>query len=415
MKRRGSRSRRLKNSMQIVLPFGPGGIVRNKEKRHPPPPLPSGDWVLLTTVVVLCLFGLLMVYNASSIRAERTYLDSFYFIKKQIQWSLVGVAAFAAASRFDADRLRDWMVPIAVLVMMALASALIFGKDINGSRRWISLGPISLQPSEIAKLFTVFYLSHYIAKKGERLRNFLDGAAPPLIVIGLMIFLILLEPDLGTTVVILCLSSALLFLGGVPLKQMAMLSGMLVPVFLYWAVSAPYRLKRLLTFLNPWKDPYGSGFQIIQSHIALGSGGLAGKGLTEGKQIMFFLPEPYTDFIFAVIGETFGLVGTTLILSLFAVILWRGTRIALKTESPFSRMMASGMTLLIVLPALLNMAVVTALLPTTGLPLPFLSYGGSAMLINCTAVGVLYNISRQVQDRTFGYATKGNSIWEGLQ
>jgi len=394
--------------MQIALPFGTGAIKRKKElKRRVQQG--HGDWALLGLIAILSLIGLVMVYNASSILAERFYDDSFHFIKKQLQWSLLGFAAFLMVSRLETDRLREWIFPLTIFIFVLLISVLIFGAEVNGSRRWIALGPASFQPSEIAKLFTVIYLAHYIAKKDMGLGRFIDGAAPPLIVIGFLAGLILIEPDFGTTVVILSIALILLFLGGIPMKQVLTLVGLTLPVAYYWVVSSPYRFKRITAFMNPWENRYGSGFQVIQSQVALGSGGLTGTGLAEGKQILFFLPEPHTDFIFAVIGESFGLIGTTLVLTLFVLVLWRGMSIALKLESPFHRMLAIGMTLLITLPALLNMGVVTGLLPTKGLPLPFLSYGGSSLLANSVAVGFLYNVSRHITART-----QQSSLWEGL-
>ncbi len=402
------RRRRSANTMQITLPFGPGTARRQRDKTRRTPRR-SGDWTLLALIVILSLIGLVMVYTASSILAERSYDDSFYFIKKQLQWSLLGFAAFMMVSRLETDRLREWIFPMTVSIFVLMASVLIFGAEVNGSRRWIALGPVSFQPSEIAKLFAVIYLAHYIAKKDLRLGRFVDGAVPPLIVMASLAVLILIEPDFGTTIVILSISLILLFLGGIPMTQVVILLGFTLPVAYYWVVSSPYRLKRITAFMNPWEDRYGSGLQMIQSQIALGSGGLSGTGLAEGKQILFFLPEPHTDFIFAVIGESFGLLGTTLVLTLFVLILWRGLRISLMVETPFQRMLAIGMTLLITLPALLNMGVVTGLLPTKGLPLPFLSYGGSSLLANSVAVAFLYNISRNINER------KGFSpLWEGL-
>lgn len=396
------------NTMQIALPFGSEVISRRKVLSHGVP-RPNGDWTLLAPVVVLSLIGLVMVYTASSILAERSYDDSFHFIKKQLQWSLLGFAAFLIVARLETDRLREKIFPLTLFIFVLMISVLIFGSEINGSRRWIALGPISFQPSEIAKLFTVIYLAHYVAKKDLHHKRFIDGAVPPLIVVAALSGLILAEPDFGTTVVILTIAFILLFLGGIPILQILALAGLTLPVAYYWVVSSPYRLKRITAFMNPWENRYGSGFQVIQSQVALGSGGLTGTGLAEGKQTLFFLPEPHTDFIFAVIGESFGLLGTTLVLTLFVFLLWRGLRIALNVETPFHRMLAIGMTLLITLPALLNMGVVTGLLPTKGLPLPFLSYGGSSLLVNTVAVGFLYNISRHVNRRR-GFS----SMWEEL-
>jgi len=379
-----------KSSAQIALPFGASGISSRRQGKS----FGSGDWRLLLLVSVLILGGLVMVYTASSLLAERKYQDSFYYIRKQMQWLIVALPAFLLATRVNTNRLRDWIIPLTILVFLMLLTPLIFGMAVNGSRRWIRFGGLSFQPSEIAKLFTVFYLAHYIAKKRSRFAHFFEGLVPPLIVVGLMALLILLEPDFGSTVVIMSLTFLLLFLGGIPLKQLLLVLGMVLPFLIYWVITSPYRLERILTFMDPWKEARGSGFQIIQSQIAIGSGGLTGLGLAGGKQGLFFLPEAHTDFIFSLIGESFGLIGTTAVLLLFLAILWRGTAISFQAEDDFSRILALGMTLIICLPAVLNMGVVTGILPTKGLPLPFVSYGGSSLIANTLAIGLLYNISR---------------------
>ncbi len=383
-----SRSR-TQNTAQMSLVFGPKTTAKNNTRL-----LPAGDWVLLAIVSGITLIGLVTVYSASSLIGEKTYQDSFYFIKRQLQWLFISAFAFFLASRINIGRLRKGIIPAAVLVFALLFAVLIFGAQINGARRWLNIAGIAFQPSELAKLFTVIYLAHYIDKKGAKLGHFIEGAMPPLILIGLMSMLILLEPDFGTTVVILSITLLLLFLGGVPLKQLFAVAAVTLPFFIYRVISSPYRLERITTFLNPWAAASEGGYQVIQSQVALGSGGLTGTGLAGVKQVLFFLPEPHTDFIFSVFGEAFGLIGTTLIVLLFSGILWRGANIALKAENPYRRILAIGFTLIVVLPALLNMGVATGLLPTKGLPLPFMSYGGSSLLSNSIAIGLLYNISR---------------------
>lgn len=356
-----------------------------------------GDQTLLLIVLTLGVLGLVMVYSASGILAGKMHQDSAYFLKKQLLWMGLGLVAFAAASKIEVARLRGLIFPMICLVFVLLAGVLVFGNEINGSRRWIRLGPVTFQPSELAKLFTVIYLSHYMAKKGERLSDFSEGLAPAMVLIGLETALILVEPDFGTTAIIVSLAFILFFLGGVSFRRLLPLGLVLVPLFLYWILKTPYRRERVMTYLNPWGDPAAAGFQMIQSYLALGSGGAVGAGLGEGRQKLFFLPEPHTDFIFAVIGEELGLLGTLIVLFLFVWLLWKGTRIALATEEPFSRMLAMGTTLMMTLPAFLNMGVVTGLLPTKGLPLPFVSYGGSSLLVNWVALGLLFNVSRQAR------------------
>ncbi|NOY83376.1 MAG: putative lipid II flippase FtsW [Nitrospirae bacterium] len=380
----------LQNKTQMSLGFGPTVTQKTKNSL-----LTTGDWILLAIVASITLIGLVMVYNASSLIGEKTYHDSLYFIKRQLQWLALSIFAFLLASRVNLDRLRLGLVPLTLLVFLLLFSVLIFGVEIKGARRWLKLGGLTFQVSELAKLFTVIYLAHYIDKNRAKLGNFLEGAMPPLILLGLMSMLILLEPDFGTTIVILCITLSLLFLGGVPPKQLLSITIVTLPFFIYWVTSSPYRLKRITTFLNPWAVASEGGYQVIQSQVALGSGGLTGTGLAGVKQVLFFLPEPHTDFIFSVFGEAFGLIGTTLIVLLFVGILWRGTKIALNASGPYRQILAIGLCFLVVLPALLNMGVATGLLPTKGLPLPFMSYGGSSLVGNSTAIGLLYNISRQ--------------------
>ncbi len=383
------------SSRQMPLSFGSSIKIAANKTVPKKIPFSSGDWLLIAIVLVLAMTGLVMVYNASSLIGQKTYQDSLYFIKRQLLWFLLGAAIFFITARSNLSKIRDGMIPLAVFVFILLLSVLIFGVEVNGARRWLRLGVLSIQPSELAKLFTVFYLAHYIDKKGERLKYFFEGAVPALIVIGLMSMLILLEPDFGTTVVILSVMLMLLFLGGVPLKQLGLVTGTALPFFIYWVMTSPYRMKRILSFLDPWESALTSGFQVIQSQVALGSGGLTGNGLAGVKQVLFFLPEPHTDFIFSVYGEAFGLIGTTTIVVLYAAILWRGTRITCQASSTYHRILAFGLTLLIVLPALLNMGVATGMLPTKGLPLPFMSYGGSSLFTNSMVIGFLYNISRE--------------------
>lgn len=356
----------------------------------------AGDPVLLMITLTLALMGLMMIYSASGILAGRHYNDSAFFLKRQLVWMGAGLIALTVAARIDLDRLRGWIAPMTLVVFALLIAVLLpgVGAEINGSRRWIRLGPLAFQPSEAAKLFTVLYLSHYVAKRGEQLRLFIEGVGPALIVIGLELGLILVEPDLGMTVTILMLAALLLLIGGVSLKHLASMGLLMIPLVLYWILKTPYRRERVIAYLNPWDNSSSSGFQMIQSYLALGSGGIFGNGLGEGRQKLFFLPEPHTDFIFALIGEELGLIGTLFLLFLYLLLLWKGTRIALSIEEPFRRMLAAGTTLMMTLPALLNMGVVTGLLPTKGLALPFVSYGGSSLLMNCVAIGFLFNVSR---------------------
>lgn len=366
----------------------------------------SGDRELLLIVFILALLGLVMIYSASGVLAAKVHQDGAYFLKRQLLWITLGLTLFWGASRINIERLRDWTFPITCLAFLLLAAALFFGAEINGARRWIRIGSVAFQPSEIAKLAAVIYLAGYIAKGEERLHDFFEGLAPALVVIGAEIALILVEPDLGTTVTLLLVTALMLFVGGVSLKHLFSLGLLMIPLVIYWILKAPYRRERLMTYLKPEGHASASGFQMIQSYLALGSGGVIGTGLGEGRQKLFFLPEPHTDFIFAVIGEELGLLGALSLLALFFVLLWKGVRIAGSIEEPFGRMLAVGTTLVVTLPALLNMGVATGLLPTKGLPLPFISYGGSSLIVNWLAMGLLFNLSRKTGARGWGLGVR---------
>lgn len=345
----------------------------------------------------LVLFGIAMIYSASGVLAGQRFGDATYFMKRQILSAMIAVPLALLVSRIDYMRWKGWLIPFAGVVILLLVLVLLpgVGREVNGSRRWLGLMGMSFQPSEIAKLFGVFYVAHYLSKKKKNRDRWGEGTLPPLVVSGLCALLILLEPDFGSAAGLLLIVGCLMFVGGVPLRHLMTLAFLGLPLLTAWAMGSSYRRDRLLSFLDPWRDPTGDGFQIIQSYLALGGGGSLGVGLGEGRQKLFYLPEPHTDFIFAVAGEEFGLLGTSVLLGLFFLLFVLGIRLALRCDQPFGRLLAVGLTLLVVLPALLNMGVVTGLLPTKGLPLPFVSYGGSSLLVSLLAVGVLYNISRQ--------------------
>lgn len=357
------------------------------------------DKLLLTVVVALILAGIVMVYSASSVVALRKYGDAAYFMKRQILWSVIGFALMAIVMRTDhrAFGARKAALGILFVVLLMLAATLFpaFGSAINGARRWLRIGGLTFQPTELAKFALVVYISYYLAKKGERIRDFGNGLAPPLVITGVFLGLIALQPDFGAAVTLAGVVGILLFIGGANVLHLGGLAFASLP-FVYLAVAGrAYRARRVFAFLDPWSAPDGAGFQIIQSFLAFGGGGVFGRGLGEGRQKLLFLPEPHSDFIYSVIGEELGLIGALAVLVLFCVILWRGVRIALRAGEPFSRSLAVGITALVCLQAAVNMAVVTGLVPTKGLALPFVSYGGSSLVISMIEVGVLLNISRE--------------------
>ncbi|OQW62229.1 MAG: putative lipid II flippase FtsW [Nitrospira sp. ST-bin4] len=357
------------------------------------------DHSLLIITIVLALVGLVMVFSASAVVAGNRFHDPGYFLKRQLAWLAFGFLLLHLASHIDYVWWKRLSIPLLGLTVVLLVMVLIpsLGVSAKGARRWLRLGPISVQPAEIAKLVAVMYLAAYLAKKEDRLTGFLSGLAPALLVVGVLGGLVLLEPDLGTVVVMGSVAIGLLFLGGARLSHLLSLGLCAVPAVLVLVLSSSYRRQRLMTFLAPWKDASDAGFQITQSFLAFGSGGLFGVGLGEGKQKLFFLPEAHTDFVLALVGEELGLVGTGVIILLFALFAIRGFQVAARARMPFGRYLGMGITLLIGIQALINACVVTGLLPTKGLTLPFVSYGGSSLVTCMFGVGILLNISRDRQ------------------
>lgn len=359
------------------------------------------DKTLVFSVLALLAAGIVMVYSSSSVVAFTTYGDPSYFMKRQILWALVGTALMAVAMHTDYRAFGDQRAVLGLLIitLVLLATTLMpgIGKTINGARRWIKLGGLTFQPSELAKFVIVVYVSYTLAKKGDRIRNFMSGLLPPLVATGMCTVLILLQPDFGAAVTIWLVVFILLFAGGANLFHLGGIAAATLPVAAFVVVRSHYRLQRIFSFLDPWSDPQGTGHQIIQSFLAFGSGGILGRGLGEGRQKLLFLPERHSDFIYAVIGEELGLVGSLAVLTLFFVILWRGIRIARSSTDRTGRFLALGITLMICLQGLINMAVVTGLLPTKGIALPLVSYGGSSLVVTLGAVGVLLSISREAR------------------
>jgi cell division protein FtsW len=301
-----------------------------------------------------------------------------------------------AAFRVDYRKLERFALPALIVAGVLLVLVLVppLGQAINGTRRWIRLGVVSFQPAELAKLALVFYLAAFVARRQELLGEVKRGLVPPLAVAGAFAALVVVQPDLGNCLTLVALTFGLLYLGGAPVRHLLWALAPAVPLVIAAVLLAPYRLRRITAFLDPWSDPRGSGFQIIQSWLAFGNGGLTGQGIGGSRQKLFYLPEAHTDFIFAVVGEELGFLGATLFVALFAVLIWRGLRIGLRTSEPFGAYLALGITLLLATQTLVNLGVVTGLLPTKGLPLPFVSFGGSALLMTMLSTGVLLNISQ---------------------
>jgi cell division protein FtsW len=355
----------------------------------------SSDKLLFASVIGLVLFGLVMVYSASAVIAMEQHETPFYFLQRQAMWAGLGLVGMCVAMQIDYRVYnREWIVYGALGVVVVLLVAVFAFPAINGAHRWIRFGGFQFQPSEIAKLTCVLFLAFWLAKHSDDLGNFRRVLVPCAGVAALLTGLIVAEPDLGTALGIGTALVVMLFTAGVPLRQIALLPASAAPFVAMLLVFVPFRLKRLAAFLDPWADPMGSGYHVIQSLLAIGSGGLWGHGLSHGRQKLFYLPEPYTDFIYSVIAEELGLLGALAVIAVFGVLAWRGLRAAGRAPDDFGTLLATGLTVMVVTQALFNVSVTLALVPTKGIPLPFVSYGGSSLCISMTAMGVLLNVSQ---------------------
>jgi cell division protein FtsW len=355
----------------------------------------QSDKILFGTVVALVLFGALMVFSASAMMAAEKFGSSYYFLLRQLAWAGAGLAAMVVAMHVDYRWLsRPLLVFPALALQLFLLVVVLFADRSHNTHRWLHLGPANFQPSELSKIVLVIFLAYFLDLRQDAVNDWKHTLLPIGLVTGASVTLVVVEPDFGTALAIAVIVGAMLFAGGLRLRYFAAPALAALPA-LYWLVfHSPYRYNRLLAFLNPYADPLGKGFQIIQSYIAVGTGGITGMGLMEGKQKLFYLPEPQTDFIFAVVAEELGFIGALAVVVLFGIILWRGLRASSGCSNEFGRLLAIGLTVMVVGQALVNMSVVLGLLPTKGIPLPLLSYGGSSLLVNLLAVGILLNISQ---------------------
>jgi cell division protein FtsW len=356
--------------------------------------LQSDKWLFLATLVLVCI-SVVMVYSASALVALERFQQPYLFLTKQLMWAILGVAVMSIVMRVDYRTYRNETLIWAFLGGVALLLiAVLFSSPINGSRRWFSIGPLGIQPSELAKVAAILFAALALERRMHRVNELHYSLLPIGIVVSVLVGLILIEPDLGTAVSLVAVVGMMVFVAGLSYRYLAGAVLLALPTFYVLVWSVPYRRDRIRAFLDPWSDPLGAGFQIIQSFIAIGTGGVTGKGLMAGVQKLFYLPEPHTDFIFAVVSEEFGLVGSTLVVACFLVIAWRGLRAAAYAPDAFGSFLAIGLTMMIVLQAFVNLSVVLGLLPTKGITLPLVSNGGSSLLVNLLAMGVLLNISQ---------------------
>ncbi|MBM4764022.1 stage V sporulation protein E [Bacillus sp. B15-48] len=354
------------------------------------------DIILLIATFALLAIGLTMVYSASAIWAEYKFDDSFFFAKRQMLFAGVGIIAMFFIMNVDYWTWRTWAKVLLIVCFILLILVLIpgIGNVRNGSRSWIGVGAFSIQPSEFMKLAMIAFLAKFLSENQKMITSFKNGLLPSLALVFTAFGLIMLQPDFGTGMVMVGTCVVMIFVAGAKISHFALLGLVGLGGIVALIASAPYRMKRITSFLDPWQDPLGSGFQIIQSLYAIGPGGLFGLGLGESRQKFFYLPEPQTDFIFAIIAEELGFIGGTFVLLLFSLLLWRGMRIAFGAPDLYGGLLATGIIAMVAIQVMINIGVVTGLMPVTGITLPFLSYGGSSLTLMLMAIGVLLNISR---------------------
>ena len=355
------------------------------------------DYFLFVSVIIIGIFGIIMIYSASSIWAEFKYQDAFKYVKQQGLFFLVGIFVMLFCSRINLNFLKKKANLFLAVCFLLLILVLIpgIGTVRNGSRSWFGIGGFGVQPSEFAKLGLIIFTSKYLSRNQKSMGDVKKGALPIFLVIGVFFLLIMLEPDFGTAMVMALTLIALIFISGLKISFFVKLGILGLAGIALLIIAAPYRMARIVSFLNPWSDPLGSGYQIIQSLYAIGPGGLLGQGFLNSRQKHFYLPEPQTDFIFSIISEEFGFLGVLIVCGFFLFIFYRMLRIALRSNNLFSKYLAFGLAFGILIQASLNLAVVVGLIPVTGVTLPFFSYGGSSLLISMISVGLILNVSRE--------------------
>jgi len=359
----------------------------------------SVDMIIVVSIFLLLAVGVVMVYSASAAFALHKYNDPFYFAKRQLLFASLGVFLMFWVSKLDPKKFYDWAKPGLILCFILLLVVLIPGVGIlrNGARSWLGIGAFSIQPSEFMKLAMIAFLSRMFSHPDYPIQRFAAGFLPGLLLLGLAFGLIMLQPDLGTGTVLMGTGLAILYAAGARYKHLFGFFLVAVAGFVGLVLAAPYRIQRIVAFLNPWQDPLGAGYHLIQSLYAIGPGGLLGLGLGMSKQKHLYLPEPHTDFIFSILAEELGFLGAATVLLLFAVLVWRGIRVSVAAPDLFMRLVAAGITGMIMIQAVINIGVVSGAFPVTGITLPFLSYGGSSLTLTLAAVGILLNLSRFVQ------------------
>lgn len=357
--------------------------------------LKSDKWLFIATLALVCT-SVVMVYSASAVVLGEGGKNPYGLLLKQGTFALIGLGFVQLVMRIDYRTYRQPMIIWTVLgvVAVALVVVLVTGREIKGATRWLNLGPLGIQPSELAKIAVIMFIAALLDRRMERIDEPSYALLPIGVVLGTIVGLILTQPDLGTAMSIVTIAAVMIFAAGISYRYIAAIAAMAIPSLFLLIYLSPYRLARIQAYLDPWADPLKGGYQVIQSMISVSIGGIFGRGLMDGMQKLTYLPEPHNDFIFAVIGEELGLIGATILLACFGIIAWRGMRTALRAPDRFGSFLALGLTTMVAFQALFNISVVLGLLPTKGIPLPFVSYGGSSLLINLIGMGILLNVSQ---------------------
>lgn len=353
------------------------------------------DHAIVISALILVGIGIVMIYSSSSIMAQERFNDSFHFLKKQGGFVFIGILLMFTVMNISYHFWKKMAYPFVGLSLLTLLALHIPGSgiEVGGATRWLRIPFLSFQPSEIAKVVLVIYLAYSLSKKRKKIKTFSIGFLSHIVIISVFLFLIIIEPDLGTALTIGLLAMMMMLVAGTRLIYLVITAVFSIPVFIYHILHNEYQMRRIMAFINPWETSTGAGYQIVQSFIAFGSGGLFGAGLGEGKQKLFYLPEPHTDFIFSVIGEELGFFGVLMVIFVFLVLITAGMRVALRAKDDFAVLLAMGLTSIIALGAIFNLSVVLGLIPTKGLTLPFISYGGTSLVVHLVAVGILVNIA----------------------
>ena len=387
-------SRAYARDARPAVPVAPNDAQRRPARQEPK----DSHWVALPAIVaLLCGIGLMMVLSASSVQALRAYGGPWMFFQRQLMWVAAGAVAMAVVMRIDYRKWRALATPMTLLCMVLLVAVLVpsVGITVGGSSRWLGMGQLRFQPSELTKLAVLLFVADLLARRTARHGSAAMVLRPALVLMVVTSLLILRQPDMGTASIVVLIVLALLFVGGVPLPRMAALTGIVAAAGVFFSLAEGYRRARVFSFLNPWEDPTNTGYQMAQSLVALGTGNLTGVGLGASRAKWGFLPNAHTDFIFAIIGEELGLVGSVLVVALFVAFAAFGVRAAVHAPDTFGTLVAAGVTVWVVGQAVINVGAVIGILPVTGVPLPFVSFGGSSLVITMAAVGILANVARQ--------------------